>query len=254
MEVASIECDPFDVLHNNKYYQKKFPGFYVPTKDWTDRMWATAHNSYDYAQAQKEALLLKQSILDEDLPYRIDLQIKGESRWNGGRIMDTFLLGRIKYWEANSELMEAATHDLNEYMREESLEALGWMEDKSFAQASGIVSILIYDKSMWVKKTAAKVLGKIGNKIATPYLRDSIDEILPFILEYEIQGYPFCGDDKNKKKEMESALFLLENSIVSLFKLDSAIGREVLTQALVSPSNHAKHYAKRASFWVGNDP
>ncbi|MBR9677025.1 HEAT repeat domain-containing protein [Candidatus Woesearchaeota archaeon] len=247
-DVLQIECGTKDFLHENRHYRKDDSGVVVPTRDWPDRIWAVASNSFDYAQAQREAKLLRKSILDESIPYNVRLEFNGNSRFQGGRVMDAYLLGKIKYFEAKDELLEAATHDLNEEMRAISIEALGLMKERVSQQALGIATILIDDKSSWVKKIAAKTLGELNNPVAIPYLRDSIDEILPIIKDLEKQ----CLTEEPKWEECRQASMILENAIVSLYKLDPLIGREALAQAMNSSSAHAIHHAKRASFLLKN--
>jgi len=70
---------------------------------------------------------------------------------------------------------------------------------------------------------------------------------------YELRGYPYSSEFKSndpwEKNEADAACSLLENCIVSLFRLDKKQGREVLSIGLNDWSNVVNHWSKRAGFW-----
>jgi HEAT repeat protein len=225
-----------------------YPGVYTPASDWVCNIWRVACNSFDYAQAERESALLRKSVTDDSLPYYVYDLIGGSLR-AGGRVTDAMLLGMIKCVDAAPELLEAATHDSNYEMRAVSVEALGEMCSGARAQAQGICRILLYDVDLYVKRHAAKACGRIGEWRAASSLRDMFDNIRPKIRYLEAQGYPFEGQDKDKKREMDQASLLLEDILVALFRLDQKSGREALAEGLNDSSSITHHFSKRAFSW-----
>jgi hypothetical protein len=102
-----------DVRHGNMFYEER--GFvYAPARDWPDSVYGVYRINYDYAQAEKEAPLLRKRIIDEDQPLKTKHVIgqAGILSSEGGRITDAMLLGMIGYSDACPELLEAATTTL----------------------------------------------------------------------------------------------------------------------------------------------
>jgi HEAT repeat protein len=245
--ILRIEEDSGEIKRGNVFYGKENL-IYRPVRGYPGRIWAVSNNSYDYAQAEKEAELLRKRILDEDTPlnFSLGLEKPGHCYIDGGRISDAMLLGMIRYSEACPELLEAASHDLDEYMRDECVKALGEMEAEAFKCAEGICEILMKD-NLYVKRTASKALGKIGNSVAIASLRNVVDDMMPVIREYEREVY--VNGKSDLRSELYDACHTLENAIVSIFALDPLQGRETLAEGLKDASPSVRHHSKNAAFW-----
>jgi len=199
------------------------------------------------SQAQKVAWLLKKSVVDESLP--VDNEYRG--RWPpGGRKWDAYLLGEIKCYAAIPELVEAARHDLNSEMRGSCVEALARMGKRAGNAAFDISQILLHDENDHVRLLAARALKELKNPVAVRALREVAGEARDKTQIYERMGYFGSNDDKKKFLIYDVSL-LLQEALVSLFKLDNVQGREEIAESLRSDSPLVHHHAKNAYFSSG---
>ncbi|MCK4552883.1 HEAT repeat domain-containing protein [Candidatus Pacearchaeota archaeon] len=238
-----------DIRWKNMFFEKsRF--VYKPVKDWICDMGGVSHLSSYLINLEKSLPLLRMSILDESLPLYV-FNLPG--LFAGGRVTDAMILGMMKYSKALPELLEVAEHDLTDEMRGACTESIGEMKKESWGLVSPLCDILLQDKNFYVKKETSKTLGKIGNTLALNPLRDSFEEARFAIRDYELRGYPFKfeSNDPWEEREADSACFLLENCIVSLFRLDKKSGREVLSIGLNDWSRVVYHWSKRAAFFSG---
>jgi len=236
-----------DIRYKDMFFEKN--GFiYRPVKDWVCDMGFVSGLSSYLVELEKSLPLLRESILDESLPLYV---YNMPGLFAGGRVTDASILGMFKYSEALSELLEVAQHDLNYEMRAVSVESIGDIEKKSWNLALPLCDILLEDKNFFVKKCTSKALGRIGNPTAKNSLRDIFDEARLIIRSYEVLGYPFTfeSNDPYERREVDSTCMLLENSIVSLFRLDKKLGREMLSIGLNDLSGTVNHWSKRAIMW-----
>jgi len=241
---------PGDIFHSNRYWERKY-AVYVPTEDWLDSIYGVHAIGSDYYQAKREAPLLRKRIIDEDQPLKMRMPFKAFSgifTSEGGRISDAMLLGMIKYSEACPELLESATHDLEYEMRAVSVESLGEMERKAFGFAGGISKIMLNDENLFVRGYAARALGKIGNPASLSHLRHAFEEAKSMVRvyhrEYWIEGKKECFTD------LLDAASILENTMLSIFKLDPKQGREVLAEGLSDENPSVYHFSKNAAFFA----
>ncbi len=239
------------VKKGKKYEQKYYGKIYLPLEEGYGFL-ISGNVAFEYAKAEKEAPLLRKSILDESLPVYERNLIEGAnySLFMGGRAQDATLLGMIKYSQALPELVEAALHDFNYEMRAASVESVGDMEKEAWNYTTDVCRILLKDKSSYVKTNAVKSIRKIKNPIVFNCLLNALEEAKSLIREYELQGYPFNIKDREKRIEMDYTCHLLEECLVAITQFNSKTGKEEISKGLNSPSGSIYHWTIRAAFWV----
>lgn len=248
VEETEFRNQIFSKSRINKYGINVPTKVYVPAKGRIESIWRITHNSHYYAAAEKEAEMLRRSIVDESIPYQAELVNKDIIC--GGRETNAMLLGIIRYHEACPELVEAATHDTNYEMRAVCVGSLGDIKEKASRHTIEICKILLEDKDLFVRTNAAEACEKIRDRRAIKPVRETIEELKPKIRYLEAQGYPFNGADKKKKEEMDWSLLLFEQCLKTLFKLDQKSGREELAKGLDDTSGGIEHFSKRALFFT----
>ena len=247
-DILKFRKRPGDIFHNNRYWERKY-SVYVPTEDWADSLYGVHSIGSDYYQAKKEAPLLRKRIIDEDQPLKMRMQLKpfsGIFTSEGGRISDAILLGMIKYSEACPELLESAAHDLDYEMRAVSVESLGCMEGKAFSLADDISKIMLNDKDLFVRSYAARALGRIGNPAYISHLRHAFEDAKSMVREYHREYW--VEGKKESFMDLLNAASILENTMVSIFKLDPKQGREVLAEGMSDENPSVYHFSKSAGF------
>lgn len=232
----------------NKYGINVPTKVYVPAKGRIESIWRVAYNTHYYAEAEKEAEMLRRSIVDESIPYKAELVNKDIIC--GGREINAMLLGIIKYHESCPELVEAATHDTNYEMRAVCVDSLGDMKEEASRYTIEICKVLLKDKDLFVRRNAAEACEKIMDRRSIKPVRETIEELKPKIRDLEAQGYPFEGSDKKKKEEIVSSSLLFEQCIKTLFKLDQKSGMEEIAKGLNDTSGVIHHHSKRALFFT----
>jgi hypothetical protein len=225
---------------------------FVPDRSWRQKEIVRTLEIPLYAQAQRDAELLRKAVVDEALPLEADPICKDRAVPNVGRRWDAVLLGIMRYTKALPELLEVAAHELDEEMRYNALESIG--EIGAFAKwcAPQIARILHLDGSFWVRKEAAETLGKLGNCRVVPKLRAELGEARRLTAIYSDMGY-FYEKNTDKRDLCWDNAALFEALLIGLFRLDIAAGREEVRKSFEYGSGLVDHHTKNALFWARPD-
>jgi hypothetical protein len=218
---------------------------YLPRQN-AFHVWSDDLEIIEYSKAQREADLLKRSVIDESIPLEVRLiGEEGAIIYQGGRRFDATLLGILKHSSALPELCEAAVHDLDEELRKRSIESIGDMQKLAFNYAPAIARRLLLDKSYWVRQEAARALGKIGNTSVVKVLREAIEEVRARAKASWELGH-FVSDDKEAQQLCRSYGDVLQDALISLYRLDASQGREEFSRCADSGCRLVYHHAKNA--------
>ncbi len=239
-----------DIFCGNRFWEKKYR-VYVPEEEWPELLYCIHSIGFDYYQAEREAPLLRKRIIDEDQPLKMKMPIRtsGFLSNEGGRIYDAILLGLIKHSEACHELLEASAHDLSYEMRASSVNALGDIGREASSFAGGVSNIMLNDRKLFVRGQAARALGKIGNPASVKYLRQAFEDGRSLVREYHREH--FVEGKKESFNDLIDAAMLLEDSIISIFRLDPKQGSEVVAEGMGDENNSVYHFSKSAAFRAG---
>ncbi|MEK6873754.1 MAG: HEAT repeat domain-containing protein [Nanoarchaeota archaeon] len=241
---------------NGYSFQKTWRGVYLPSMltayEISDNIYFTHFRAEERSIAEKNAHLLRLSILDEDLPINVPLIINPNFIVSfGGRMANVITLGRIKYYPALPELNEIALHDLDEGMQYEALDAIGEFGAKAQRYEMGIAEHMISLPVNWVQAQAAKTLGEIGTQRSFDILKE-LYEYISGIMRTNERKWHMTGDEKYFR-QMSHIRDGARNTLQSMVQIDRLRGEQVLKYALQDESGGVRHEAKTVKFFYKNN-
>ena len=218
-------------------------GVYTSTTDGKDSLNNNSPYIREYLRAEKSAPLLKKAIIDEDISLEQKLIFPSPLYIEGGRRMDAWLLGWIRYHEALPELRESALHDLDNQMRENNIWAIGMMGLKAWNYVPDLCHIMQNDVELYNRRYAAESLGKISNPIAIKSLREIIEDLRVKLKDYYERGYL---EDDEKRHMVRRSTKLYETALKALSYLDINQGIEELQKGFRTRSGLVKKHTRNA--------
>lgn len=231
----------------NGYRFENMMGIYFPVKLTdgliSDDLYFIHFRSEEYAIAEKNAELLRKSIVDENLPIQEKLVV--HPNWvvsYGGRMANVITLGRIRYLPALPELNEVALHDLDEGMQYEALDAISVFGRKAQRYEEGIAKHMLELPVNWVQFQAAKTLGNIGSVNSFNVLRE-LYEYISGIMRNNERIFYMTGDESYFRK-MADVRDGARRTLQAMKQIDPIRGGEILKYALQDESNGVRHEAK----------
>jgi hypothetical protein len=207
----------------------------------------------DLSRAERESSILRMTILDESVPVEFELLEPGKRGMiSGGRQWDAYLLGRLQYTPALQNLVEAAEHDLNDSMRDFCLDSIASMGKLARKCAPALARRLIYERSIRVRTEAARALSCLCNSSfeVTLKIRDAIEEARTMTRASTELGY-FYEKDKEKQYLCWNNALLLQELLITLYKLDAVQGKEEIEKSLDCGCPVVFHHTKSARYLSG---